>query len=158
MGGSQHDPRRFCCCTEISCGNALFSCNRRFEIQTTPVSNISTETPLDTFTGLVRNIRTEIQDTVVMSLPTDKNICKNNQKDRSDNSNRYRSSMPGPRRNNVFSKIKQPNQPNKRNTAQNSNVQRKKSIVRSTENPKTTNGTKIPFHSVATKKKTSIVT
>ena len=108
------------------------------KIQTSGVNNISTETPLDTFTELVRSLRTEIQDAVAKSSRTDRNASQNNQRDRSESrdSNRYRSPSPGPRRNNNFSNFKKPYQPNERNTARNSNSQRSNSKVRFSDNSK----------------------
>ena len=108
------------------------------KLQTSGVNNISTETPLDTFTELVRSLRTEIQDAVAKSSRTDRNFSQNNQRDRSDSrdSTRYRSPSPGPRRNNNFSNLKKPNQPNERNTARNSNSQRTNSKVRFSDNSK----------------------
>ena len=106
------------------------------KLQTSGVNNISTESPLDTFTELVRSLRTEIQDAVAKSSSTDRNASPNNQTDCSDSqdSNRYRSPSPGPRRINNFSNSKEPNQPNEWNTARNSNSQRNKSKVRFSDN------------------------
>ena len=108
------------------------------KLQTSGVNSISTESPLDTFTELVRSLRTEIQDAMAKSSRTDRNASQNNQRDRSDSrdSNRYRSPSPGPRRNNNFSNFKKPNQPNERNTARNSNSQRNNSKVRFSDNSK----------------------
>ena len=108
------------------------------KIQTSGVDNVSTESPLDTFTELVRCLRTEIQDIVAKSSRTDKNASQNNQRDRSDSrdSNRYRSPSPGPRRINNFSNFKKPNQPNERNPARNSNSQRNNSKVHFSDNSK----------------------
>ena len=108
------------------------------KLQTSGVNNISTESPLDTFTDLVRSLRTEIQDAVAKSSRTDRNASQNNQIDRSGSrrSNRYRSPSPGPRRNNNFSNFKKPNQPNERNTARNSNSQRNNSKVCFSDNSK----------------------
>ena len=102
------------------------------KLQTFGINNISTETPLDTFTELVRSLRTEIQDAVAKSSRTDRNASQNNQRDRSDsqNSNRYRSLSTGPRRNNNFSNYKKPNPPNERYTARNGNNQSNNSEVR----------------------------
>ena len=47
------------------------------KLQTSGVNNISTETPLDTFTDLVRSLRYEIQDAVAQSSRTDKNAFQN---------------------------------------------------------------------------------
>ena len=108
------------------------------KLHTSGVNNIGTETPLDTFTELVRSLRTEIQDAVAKSSRTDRNASQNNQRDRSDSrdSNRYLSLSPGLRRNNNFSNFKKPNQPNERNIARNSNNQRNNSKVRFSDNSK----------------------
>ena len=102
------------------------------KLQISGDNNISTEAPLDTFTELVRCLRTEIQDAVAESSRTDRNASQNNQRDRSDSrdSNRYRSPSRGRRRNNNFSNFKKPNQPNERNTTRNSNSQRNDFKVR----------------------------
>ena len=107
-------------------------------LQTSGVNNIKTETPLDTFTELVRNLCTEIQNAVAKSSRTDRNASQNNQIDRSDSrdSNRYRSPSPGPRRNSNFSNFKKPNQPNERNTTRNSNKQRNISKIRFSDTSK----------------------
>ena len=99
------------------------------KMQTSGVNNISTETLLDIFTELIRSLLTQIQDAVDHSSYTDKNASRNNQRDRyhCQNSSRYRSLLPGPRRKNNFSKYKKPNQPNERNSARNSNNQRNSS-------------------------------
>ena len=75
------------------------------KLQTSGVNNVSTETPLDTFTELARSLRTENKDAVAKSSRTDRNASQNNQRDRSDSrdSNRYPFPSPGPRRNNNFS-------------------------------------------------------
>ena len=109
------------------------------KLQTSGVNHISTETPLDTFTEIVRSLRTaEIQDAVAKSSRTDRNASQNNQRDRSESrdSNRYRSPSPGPRRNNNFSNFKKHNQLNEWNTARNSNTQRNNSKVHFSYNSK----------------------
>ena len=102
------------------------------KLQTSGVNNITNETNLDTFTELVRRLRTQIQDAVTTSSPTDRNVSQNIPIDRSDtrDSDRDQSPPPGPRRNQNVSKFKEPNQPNERNIARNSNNQRKNSKVR----------------------------
>ena len=129
------------------------------KLQISGVNNMSTETPLDTFTELVRSLRTEIQDAVATSSRTDRNASQNNQRDRSNSrdSNRYRSPSPGPRRRNNFSNFKKPNQPNERNTARNSNNERKNIMFASQIFPKTTYETEVPVRSVAIKKNANIV-
>ena len=54
------------------------------KLQTSGVNNNTIETPLDTFTQLVRSLTTEIQDTVAKSSRTDKTASQNNQRDRLD--------------------------------------------------------------------------
>ena len=56
-------------------------------LQTSALNNMSTETPLDTFTELVRSLRTEIRGAVAMSSRTDRNASQYYQTDRSDNQN-----------------------------------------------------------------------
>ena len=111
------------------------------KLQTSGVNNISTENPIETFTELVRSLRTEIQDTVAKSSHTDPNVSQNNQKNRSESrdSNRHRSPSATTRRNNNFSFFKKTNQPNERNTGRNSNNQRNNSKVRFSDNPKNSN-------------------
>ena len=93
------------------------------KFQTSGINNISTETPLDSFTELVRSLLTKIQDGVAKSSRTDQIVSQKNQRDSSEcrDSNRCRSPSPGPRRNNNSSNFKKPNVPNERNTARNSN-------------------------------------
>ena len=54
------------------------------KIQTSGVNKISSETPLDTFTELVRSLRTEIQGAASTSSRTDRIVSQNNQRNPSD--------------------------------------------------------------------------
>ena len=120
------------------------------KLQTSGVNNNSTETPFDTFTELVRSLRTEIHDAVAKSSRTDRKASQNNQRNRSDSrdSNRYRSPSPGPRRNNNFSNFKIPNQP----TLETATVRGKTLKFASQITPKKTNETEVPVRSVVMKK------
>ena len=124
------------------------------ELQTSSVNNISTETPLDTFTELVRSLRTEIQDAVAKSSRTDKNASQNNQRDRSDSrySNRYR-----PRRNNNFSNFKNLISPTSGTPPETATIRGITLKFVSQIIPKTTNETEVPVHSVAMKENANIV-
>ena len=130
------------------------------KLQTSGVNNISTETPLDTFTELVRSLRREIQDPVAKSTRTDRNASQNNQRDRSDsrNSNRYRSPSPGPRRNNNFSKFKKnlinPTSGTPLETATIRGITQK---FASQITPKTATETEVPVRSVVMKKNAIIL-
>ena len=114
---------------------ALKTCSLReidgSKMQTSGANNSSTETPLGTFTELVRSLRTRIQDAVAPS-GTDNSAFQNNQIDRfvSQNSHRHMSASPGPRQKNNFSNFKKLNQPKEQNTARNSNNQHKNSKYR----------------------------
>ena len=123
---------------QAAVGNHCFLEIDGLKLQTSGINNISTETPLDSFTELVCSLSTEIQDAVAKSSRTDSNASQNNQRDRSDsrNSNLNRSPSPGPRRNHNFSEFKKPNQPNDQNTARNSNNQRINSKARFSDNSK----------------------
>ena len=128
------------------------------KLQTSGVNNINTETPLDTFTELVRSLRTDSQDAVAKSSRTERNVSQNNQRDRSESrdNNRYRSPSAGPRRNNNFSNFKKPNQPNERVTTRNSNNRGITLKLASQIIPKT-NETEVPVCSVAMKRNANIV-
>ena len=49
------------------------------KLQTSGVNNISTESPIDTFTELVRSLRAKNQDALAKSSRTDRNVSQNNQ-------------------------------------------------------------------------------
>ena len=78
------------------------------KLQNSGVNSISTETPLDHFTELLRSLPTEIQNAGAQSSRTDRNIWQNMRRDRSDsqNSNRYRSLLPVSRRHNNLSNFR----------------------------------------------------
>ena len=145
VGGSQSESRRCWRCTASIRGNSFIPWNWRFESQTSGFNNISTDTPLDTFTELVRSRRTEIQEAVDQPSRTDQNASQNNQRYRSDsrNKSRYWSPLPGPRRKNNFSDFKKPNQPNEQNNTRNSNNQRNSSLVRFSDKSNNNKGDRV---------------
>ena len=99
-------------------------------LQTSDVENISTETTVYTLAELVRSLRKEIYDIVALSTRTERSASQNNHRNRSYSQNTlYRPHSSEPRHNNNLFKLKQLNQPNGRNTAQNRNNQRNSSKV-----------------------------
>ena len=117
---------------------------------TSGVNNISTESPLDTFTELVRTLRTEIQDAVAKSSRTDRNAAQNNQRDRSDSrdSNRYRSPHQDRDAITTFPTLKNPINPTTGTPPGTATVRGIILKFASQLIPKTTNETEVPVRSV----------
>ena len=122
-----------------------------FEKQTSGVNKFSTETPLDAFPQLVSNLRTKFPHALAKSSRTERNASQKGQRDSQD-SDRYRSPSPGPRRNNNFSNYKNLISPTSGTPPKTANIRGITLKIASQITPKTTNETEVPVHSVAIQK------